>query len=193
MQCLSHLNLDYAAAVTRRERWDLNFDFYWRPWSHIGPYCIGMGLGYLMATTPVLVLRPRARLAAWTASLSTLFGVLFGVYFWNNGMETSALLNAFYSSTHRTVWACGLAWLVYACISGQGGWINAFLSWKGFIPMSRLTFMVYLAHPWLIWLYMANARHLVDTTHYTGVRLHDESEGEREKPVPPAVIRRPYA
>jgi hypothetical protein len=147
----------------------LNFDFYWKPWSHIGPYCIGIGLGYMMATSQVVVLPLKARLFSWFASLAILFSVLFGVYFWNLGLETNAFINALYSSTHRTVWAIGLSWIVYACITGQGGFINSFLSWKGFIPMSRLTFMVYLVHPWLIWLYMGNNRQLVDTAHYTGV------------------------
>lgn len=49
------------------------------------------------------------------------------------------------------------------------GFINDFLAWKGFVAMSRLTFMVYLVHPWLIWLYMGNLRRTVDTSHYTGV------------------------
>lgn len=122
-----------------------------------------------MATTRVLILPQRARIMSWFCSMVILFGVLFGVYFWNIGYETSAFVNAIYSSTHRTIWSIGLSWIVYACITGQGGFTNSFLSWKGFIPMSRLTFMVYLVHPWLIWIYMGNARQLVDTTHYTGV------------------------
>lgn len=130
-----------------------------------------MGLGFFMATTRVTILPRRQRVLSWLVSLFILFMVLFGVYFWNNGWETSAFVNAIYSSTHRTVWCIGLSWIVYACITGQGGFINSFLSWKGFIPMSRLTFMVYLVHPWLIWIYMGNARQLVDTTHYTGVRV----------------------
>lgn len=150
------------------ERWDLNIDYYWKPYSHIGPFCIGLGLGYFMATNKLTKLSFKTRMTGWITSLLILFLVLFGSYGWSIGMQTHALINALHSATHRTVWAVGLAWIIYACASGQGGFVNAFLSWKGFIPLSRLSFMVYLVHPWLIYLYMANLRQMIDTTHYTG-------------------------
>ena len=104
----------------------------------------------------------------WTGCLLILFFALFGVYGWNIGMKSHPAINALYSSTHRTIWSLGLAWLIYACVTGQGGFVNSFLAWKGFVPWSRLTFMVYLVHPWLIWLYMGNLRYMVDTSHYIG-------------------------
>jgi peptidoglycan/LPS O-acetylase OafA/YrhL len=151
------------------ERWALNFDYYWKPYTHIGPFCVGLALGYYMATNKMHSLSYRARMTGWALSLLTLFLVLFGSYGWTMGLETHPIINALHHSTHRTVWSIGLAWIIYACVTGQGGWINGFLSWKGFVPMSRLSFMVYLVHPWLIWIYMANLRQMIDTSHYTGV------------------------
>lgn len=150
------------------ERWDLNFDYYWRPYSHAGAYFVGLIFGYALASEKRRVLPRNSTLIGWCASLLTLFVTLFGVYGWNGGHESGKLVNAFYSSTHRTFWALGLAWLVYACGVGQGGIIGYFLSWRGFLPFSRLTFSVYLVHPWLIWIYMANVRYIVPATHYTG-------------------------
>lgn len=151
------------------ERWQLNVDYYWKPYTHVGPFCIGLALGYFMATNKMHRLSYRARMIGWGLSLSTLFLVLFGSYGWTMGLETHAIINALHHSTHRTVWSIGLAWIIYACVTGQGGWINSFLSWKGFVPMSRLSFMVYLVHPWLIWIFVANLRTMIDTSHYTGV------------------------
>ena len=147
----------------------MNFDYYWKPYSHVGPYCIGLTLGYFMATSELKKLSPTSRQRGWCLSLLTLFIVLFGSYGWTLGLETHPIINAIHSATHRTVWAIGLSWVIYACASGQGGWINGFLSWKGFIPFSRLSFMVYLTHPWLILIYMGNVRQMIDTSHYSGV------------------------
>ena len=33
--------------------------------------------------------------------------------------------------------------------------MNAFLSWKAFIPLSRLTYCTYLVHPLVIWWFIA--------------------------------------
>ena len=47
----------------------------------------------------------------------------------------------------RTVYSTGIALMIYACHKGFGGVINTFLSWSFWVPLSRLTFMAYLAHP----------------------------------------------
>lgn len=38
------------------------------------------------------------------------------------------------------------------------GFLYKFLAWKGFAPASRLTFMAYLIHPFVIWFYYASVR-----------------------------------
>ena len=51
-----------------------------------------------------------------------------------------------YGTFHRLAWGLCLSWVVLACQHGFGGFINDFLSWEGFAPLSRLTFVVYLLH-----------------------------------------------
>jgi peptidoglycan/LPS O-acetylase OafA/YrhL len=53
------------------------------------------------------------------------------------------------------------------CITGNGGLINKLLSWKAFIPLSRLTYSVYLTHAWLVWMYWASKRDLVDMNNFS--------------------------
>jgi len=36
----------------------------------------------------------------------------------------------------------------FVCFAGP---VNKFLSWKGFMPLSRLTYCSYLIHPLVIW------------------------------------------
>ena len=46
----------------------------------------------------------------------------------------------------RLIWAMCLGWVVFACVKGYGGPINAILSWGGFAALARLTFFYYLIH-----------------------------------------------
>ena len=51
-----------------------------------------------------------------------------------------------YGPLHRTAWGMVIGWIIVACSRGYGGFVNRFLSWKGFLPLSRLTYCVYLIH-----------------------------------------------
>jgi len=53
------------------------------------------------------------------------------------------------------------------CITGNGGFINKFLSWKAFVPLSRLTYSVYLTHAWILWIYWGSKRDLIDMNSFT--------------------------
>jgi peptidoglycan/LPS O-acetylase OafA/YrhL len=57
------------------------------------------------------------------------------------------------------------------CITGNGGLVNKLLSWKAFIPLSRLTYSVYLTHAWLVEIYWASKRDLMDMNNFSILSL----------------------
>ena len=85
----------------------------------------------------------------WTLSIGVLVAVLYGMYPYideNKVPEIDPAIAMTYGPLHRTAWAVALAWLVFACSRGYGGFVDRFLSWKGFLPLGRLTYCVYLIH-----------------------------------------------
>ena len=44
------------------------------------------------------------------------------------------------------------------------GWVNGLLSWKAFLPLSRLTYSVYLVHPLVIQLFVLSSNITLDLT-----------------------------
>ena len=42
-------------------------------------------------------------------------------------------------------------WVTFACCRGYGGFINDFLSWSFWMPISKISFMTYLFHMSLNW------------------------------------------
>ncbi|XP_077553693.1 nose resistant to fluoxetine protein 6-like isoform X2 [Haemaphysalis longicornis] len=57
--------------------------------------------------------------------------------------ELGKLCTAFFD---RILWSLFLSLITLACGSGHGGFVGRFLSWELFIPLSRLSFGVYLIH-----------------------------------------------
>ena len=55
-------------------------------------------------------------------------------------------MRGLYAATARPLWSVCLAWVILSCFYGGGGWVNELLSWKGWIPLSRLTYTSYLLH-----------------------------------------------
>ena len=65
------------------------------------------------------------QLVLWSATLISCSAVLFAAYPWNNELPSLPVATV-YAATHRVVWSAGIAWLIFACVTGRGG--NAFIN-----------------------------------------------------------------
>lgn len=122
-------------------------DVVMRPYTHAGPFTVGMCTAFLVLKYPLKRLTKVSQAALWLASALCMSLSLFGTWKWNRNMEASDLETLLYSSLHRTAWALGLGWTVYACLTNRCALVNQVLAWKAWLPLSRLTYGVYLAHP----------------------------------------------
>lgn len=84
--------------------------------------------------------------------MSVLLLLIFGLYEAN----LSRYVGAAYSSLSHSAWALGLAWIVIACSTGNGGYINSLLSATILYPFSRVTYCAYLVHPLTIRIMVMN-------------------------------------
>ncbi|KAL1424911.1 hypothetical protein MTO96_019773 [Rhipicephalus appendiculatus] len=60
----------------------------------------------------------------------------------------------------RILWTLFLAWITLACSTSRGGVLSKLLSWNAYVPLSKLSFGVYLIHvPFLhLWFYSSRER-----------------------------------
>ncbi|OWF37179.1 uncharacterized protein LOC110440531 [Mizuhopecten yessoensis] len=136
------------------------------PWCRISSYCIGMMLALVIMKSNEGKIK---KLPLWSATIGWITAIIIGVFVvyinytkyqpdveeWTRDMEAA------YEAIGRPLWCLCVAWVIYACFTGRGGLINSFLSWRGFLPLSRLTFAVYLVHPiWMVF-FMYTKRDLV--------------------------------
>lgn len=126
---------------------------YIRPWTRIGPYLVGMATGYILYKTKCQKrINWFLALVGWALASLCCLSTLYGVYDTYQGNPPSTDVSALYNSLSRTVWAAGVCWVIYACSTGYGGFVNTILSWDAFVPLGRLTYMAYLIHPPIIYL-----------------------------------------
>ncbi|XP_043488915.1 nose resistant to fluoxetine protein 6-like [Polistes fuscatus] len=137
----------YDYEVVLDKQYSLSRVFYFSPLVRIGPYLVGVIAAYIVVKlNHKLLWKKKSIILFWIlGSLCNLI-VIFGLY----RRRVSGLGAVFYTALSRTVWAIGIAWVVIACCTNNGGIVNRILSWKVWIPLSRLTYAVYLINPILI-------------------------------------------
>ncbi|XP_029676634.1 nose resistant to fluoxetine protein 6-like [Formica exsecta] len=134
---------------------------YYPPWVRIGPYIIGIIAAYiLIRLNKRTTLKRTTLILCWCLGSACNIFVLFGLY----NRRISVLSSAIYVALNRTVWAIGIAWIVIVCSTKHGGIIKQVLSFKVWIPLSRLTYCAYLLNPFII----------------HSIHLHDESSTHLE-------------
>lgn len=124
---------------------------YFPTYHHIAPYCLGTFVGYLILRhqkTPFILSRCTQCLM-WILAPAASVGVLFCTKDWNTfekQITPSLTVAVIYSIFQRILWSFGIAWISFVCATGHGGIVNEILSFKLFIPFSRLSYSIYMVH-----------------------------------------------
>ncbi|XP_071119326.1 nose resistant to fluoxetine protein 6-like [Haliotis cracherodii] len=133
---------------------DFMLKYYMKPYTRIGPYIVGLWVGYLLYKTDCKYkMSKTVTLLGWAIATAVALAVLYGLYDDANGHHLTVDAAAFYNAVHRTAWGACVAWVVFACATGNGGFVNTLLSWRAIIPLSRLTYTGYLVHPIVMYVY----------------------------------------
>ncbi|XP_037300821.1 nose resistant to fluoxetine protein 6 [Manduca sexta] len=135
--------LQYKARI--QEPFEMFDPLYDKPWSRIGPYLVGMAVGWYLHKTKCQPKIPYWMvIIGWPVALGVVASLIFSMvdgYF-------EVWPTAFYISIgHTGTWGAAVAWVAISCCSGYGGLINSALSYRGLLPLSRLTYCAYLIHP----------------------------------------------
>ncbi|XP_066295287.1 O-acyltransferase like protein-like isoform X1 [Branchiostoma lanceolatum] len=122
--------------------------------TRMAPYFMGMLLGYwLFSTNRQVPNNPNTRklmLLGWVVGTAC---ALFALVTPFRTPGANLLGQPAWRTFDRSLFSAGVAWVVYACCVGYGGIISEFLSWSGWMPLSRLTYTAYLIHPMIMQVY----------------------------------------
>ncbi|GBM80806.1 Nose resistant to fluoxetine protein 6 [Araneus ventricosus] len=143
---------------------------YHKPYNRIGPYLIGVLLAYYFYKRKQNN-APKLKLVSlttgWIIAACVALTCQFSLFHENfSRVETS-----FYNALSRSGFACGVAWVIFVCVTGQGGVVNRVLSWKVWIPFSRLTYCAYLVHPIIHNAFFVSVKRLMEFSHTNMVSM----------------------
>ncbi|KAG0422586.1 hypothetical protein HPB47_001592 [Ixodes persulcatus] len=134
-------------------------EVYFRPYTHFGPFCLGIAVAYaFVSKLTQMNIGKVFQAVCWAVSLCSSATILFCTKEWGSGDVPSPWVSAAYAGTHRLGWGLCLAWVVVACVSGRGGIVNTILSSRLLVPISRLSYSIYVLHVPLVWLRMWTIR-----------------------------------
>ncbi|XP_033764117.1 LOW QUALITY PROTEIN: nose resistant to fluoxetine protein 6-like [Pecten maximus] len=133
--------------------------YYFKPWCRIGPYIVGIMGGYILqACNCRCKINKLVNLICWLVATVVGCLIVYGLYDSLTGTVLSTPVAAFYNTIHRSAWGICICWVIFACATGNGGFVNTLLSWKGLVPLSRLSYCAYLIHLIIISV-RANSQH----------------------------------
>ncbi|XP_071040695.1 nose resistant to fluoxetine protein 6-like [Parasteatoda tepidariorum] len=138
--------------------------YYMRPYTRIGPYIAGIVVGYILYKRKITDIKSTRRMwIGWLLAVPAGLYCIFGTYH----QSPSLLAASFYNAFTRSIYGFSLCWLIFACLSGYGGVVDKILSFKLFIPLSRLTYCAYLIHPIFNTIYVTSMKSTIWFSHQT--------------------------
>lgn len=130
---------------------DIDFQLtYIKSHTRASSYIVGMWLGLVYYAKKDMqdfkISKLRSHLITSISILLLFGGMSSGALFYNPYIPYSAWASALYAGLHRPAWAFGSAGLFYAASFGHAGILRAFLSWRPWLPLSKLVYGAYLCH-----------------------------------------------
>ncbi|XP_054157260.1 nose resistant to fluoxetine protein 6-like [Oppia nitens] len=144
---------------------------YFRPTPHGISFFVGFVLGYYIYTNRFVKLSKMSSFIAWIAVIIGFEITLSDTIFYNYGQPFNKYISAVVFPSSRLLYAVCLAATIWLCITGNGGFINKFLSCKILVPFARLTYCTFLVHAWSIYAFIGTRRYLIDTTMYSTLTI----------------------
>lgn len=143
--------------------------------SRVSSWMVGILIGYIMNRIEGKSLKlSKAFLSfGWVFSMLTLLAVIFAQYplLQVNYLDNALIADAIYEATRRISWCLAVGWIILACHLSQGGFVKRFLSLSIWLPISKLTFCIYLMHIPLMFIHLSSLRIPVYFSHLNAILM----------------------
>lgn len=141
-------------------------------YTRIGPYIVGLVTGYILYKCNCKCKLPKwINLSCWLMCVLMTTAIIYGPFTYEDNHIMSTNDSAAYYALHRTGWGVAVCWIIFACATGNGGFVNDVLSWSPYVPLGRLTYCAYLLHPLVMSKYYENRMQPLYFTDYDTVYL----------------------
>lgn len=130
--------------------------------SRIGPWMMGVLVAYIMNSIggKVILVPKSILIIGWITCVSVVVTVVFAQYplLQENFEENHLVFDAIYYSLKAIAWCLAIAWIILTCQLSHGGIVQRFLSLSIWLPISKLSFCIYLIHVPVQFVYLSSMR-----------------------------------
>ena len=123
---------------------------YYATQSRIDSWMMGILTGYILYTLEgrIVKISKSFSTVAWMLCIIGILGVIIGQYplQQTSFAENSIHADASYSAFRRISWCLSVSWIIIACHQNRGGIARKFLSLSIWLPISKLSYCIYLVH-----------------------------------------------
>lgn len=147
-------------AVDMRSHELLNYK-YFKSYLRGGAYLTGVAMGYFMWQNKPskhrnIISKYWSNIVCAIAVLVLCISFAFGKVM--KDRPYNPIEAGLYASVERTIWSIAICMIIGVCEYGDVSYVKDILSSRTFIPLSKLSYGIYLIHPFLIWRYLYKAR-----------------------------------
>ncbi|XP_058814383.1 nose resistant to fluoxetine protein 6-like [Topomyia yanbarensis] len=129
---------------------DKNVLTYYPTHARMAVWLFGTIFGYILYKTKStgVHLTKRHYAIGWSTCFALLGLIVYALYEFvrSDFNEFTKVADALYEALHRSVFSICIMWIIFACVNGNGGFINEVLSSPLWQPLSKLSFTMYLLH-----------------------------------------------
>lgn len=144
-------------------------------YGRVDSWMVGILIAYIMHRMEgkVVVLSNKIKFLGWTLTAVVVTTAIFGQYplHQENSSENPLIADAIYESMKGLFWSLALGWTILSCHFSFGGFIKGFLSLPIWLPISKLSFCIYLVHIPLQMIYSASTRNPSYFSHFRSCYL----------------------
>ncbi|KAJ6223430.1 hypothetical protein RDWZM_001975 [Blomia tropicalis] len=155
--------------VEERQIYEDMSKVYMPTYYHLTPYMVGIVTGYqlLRAKKQQSQVKRSVNVFLWIFCGLLTISVILSGYLFTAYTDTSLANQSIYAGFHRLIWSAAVSYLIFACENNQGGIFNTILSHKMFVPLGKLSYLVYLIHFIVTWARTGYTRAALVYSNYT--------------------------
>ena len=148
---------------------------YTTTYGRIDSWMMGILIGYIMYMIEGKIIRltKAVVISAWTLTALVMATAIFGQYplQQENFEENPLIADATYDSLKGIAWGLAIGWIILACHLSYGGIVKRFLSLSIWLPISKLSFCIYLVHVPVQTIYTTSVRNPAFFSYFRGLYL----------------------
>ncbi|XP_070574874.1 nose resistant to fluoxetine protein 6-like [Ptychodera flava] len=128
---------------------------YTKPYYRIPQYLVGIALGYMFFKLKgkQIKINKIVNCLLWCCAVAIALAVVYGPYSSDDSYRVPQWAAVMYLTLFRFAMSLCIAWVIFACATGNGGPVNSLLSWSGWLPLAKMNYCAYLLHLVVLFLY----------------------------------------